>query len=363
MPQPTKEQFDAAAQAVMKTAPAGLTRDQFFDLVDKELQRWRPSPIDRPGPARGEPAVMDDSGKAIGNGFLEPLVNNPMLQRTAHPESIGDFLSLIIPAAAPMGAMALGRRAIAGVKNTQGSGMLRAPGKFMEGFANYGAKFPAGPEGAMRSRLDKSLETGSFAEGGMIPKPLPPLGWRWSLPEPPEGSQGMLTVKPAPSPLPGWKPEGGTPFHEQPLFQQESRLRRIPAFRGWTSSPPGNVRSVIQQPDPILNELVQRSPSDVRAIAPQVAKPSADPIARELIGSPPHMSQGRPPAITSLKADKIPPEMWGELRRYYGAEKLAALTGKTRAQIEALAAGPSRTPMEIESQLMDDPRGVFKYPR
>src|SRR5438552_2862549 len=38
MPDPTRAQFDAAAKKVMETAPAGLSRDQFFALIDKELQ-------------------------------------------------------------------------------------------------------------------------------------------------------------------------------------------------------------------------------------------------------------------------------------------------------------------------------------
>lgn len=37
MPDPTKEQFDAAAERVAKNAPPGLSEDQFFALVDKEL--------------------------------------------------------------------------------------------------------------------------------------------------------------------------------------------------------------------------------------------------------------------------------------------------------------------------------------
>jgi hypothetical protein len=44
MPDPTKEAFDAAAQKVMKTAPDGLSREDFFARIDKELAPPEPAP-------------------------------------------------------------------------------------------------------------------------------------------------------------------------------------------------------------------------------------------------------------------------------------------------------------------------------
>lgn len=56
--QPTREQFEAAAQRVMQSAPPGLTREQFFAKVDEEIRR---------------------SGGDIGGGLptLQPKVEEP----------------------------------------------------------------------------------------------------------------------------------------------------------------------------------------------------------------------------------------------------------------------------------------------
>lgn len=82
MADPTKEQFDAAAQKVMASAPPGLSRDQFFAAIDAELAK---SPLQRANETPLKEPITYDAGfnKSLGDtvaktgkGIVEGL--NPM---------------------------------------------------------------------------------------------------------------------------------------------------------------------------------------------------------------------------------------------------------------------------------------------
>lgn len=82
MPQPTQAQFDSAAKKVMETAPAGLSRDAFFSLIDTELAK---SPLQRANETPLKEPITYDGGfnKSLkgtalktGKGVVEGL--NPM---------------------------------------------------------------------------------------------------------------------------------------------------------------------------------------------------------------------------------------------------------------------------------------------
>lgn len=77
--QPSKEQFDAAAQKVLKTAPPGLSRDQFFALIDKELA---------PSPEFSK--IGEDSAPKASERLGE------MLQPLAHPQTVSDFGNILM---------------------------------------------------------------------------------------------------------------------------------------------------------------------------------------------------------------------------------------------------------------------------
>jgi hypothetical protein len=106
MPGPSREQFDAAAKKVAATAPAGLSRDDFFNLVDSELKGTNfKSSLP---PAEHESQDYGDSYKgpdsylkgftgSVSKGVLDATVNNPALQGAAHPQGLGDILGLVIP--------------------------------------------------------------------------------------------------------------------------------------------------------------------------------------------------------------------------------------------------------------------------
>lgn len=57
MPPPTREQYNEAAKRVMATAPPGLSRDQFYALIDKELAPKGPIPADQQEPLPEGPTV------------------------------------------------------------------------------------------------------------------------------------------------------------------------------------------------------------------------------------------------------------------------------------------------------------------
>lgn len=70
---PSREQFDAAVERVMQNAPSGLSEAQFFDLVDKEINRQQ-GPI----PAADQlPAQYPSTGGFLKNVF-ESAVDVPI---------------------------------------------------------------------------------------------------------------------------------------------------------------------------------------------------------------------------------------------------------------------------------------------
>lgn len=96
MPTPTREQFDKAMQAVLSSAPAGLSKEQFYGLIDKQLgmdqlKTANETPLKEPttwlgGFLKGANDYATDLGKGMFEG-------------AAHPQTAGDFLSLLMPTA------------------------------------------------------------------------------------------------------------------------------------------------------------------------------------------------------------------------------------------------------------------------
>jgi hypothetical protein len=68
-------------------------------------------------------------------------------------------------------------------------------------------------------------------------------------------------------------------------------------------------------------------------------------LSRSVLGLGPEVNP------TRIKVDQLTPEMWQDLRRYYGSEELARLTGLSREDVLARAPGPSRLPLNVEYRL------------
>lgn len=89
---PTKEQFEAAAQKIMQTAPPGLSREDFFALIDRELSpkvspQFANAPVDETGKvSEHEPGTfMGGFLKSIKDQVLHATVDNPVLKDVAAP--------------------------------------------------------------------------------------------------------------------------------------------------------------------------------------------------------------------------------------------------------------------------------------
>lgn len=212
MADPTRAQFEEAARQVSKTAPAGLSREQFFELVDQQLHpTFKMTGEDGPAVTSGprpidqnEPTTwLGGAAASLKKSILDSTINNPMLQGAAHPKTLGDVLSLVLPSGAPsirpnspsatgsgLAALATeaperyGQAMKAAGAETKGVGGLatfpfRAIGKYkagepitVPGFERYGGKgvtVEPGPPAPAAMPLDRGV--GQFVGKGVTVEP------------------------------------------------------------------------------------------------------------------------------------------------------------------------------------------------
>lgn len=74
MPDPTREQFDAASKKVMASAPSGLSREQFYALIDKELAGAPPVGEHQPDTYWG--GVKKSVSDTFSGGMKAPIVQD-----------------------------------------------------------------------------------------------------------------------------------------------------------------------------------------------------------------------------------------------------------------------------------------------
>lgn len=106
MPQPTREQFDLIAQKVLANAPPGLSREQFMDLIDKEVQRLPPenaTPIGNVKDGAQPTTALDPSS----GGFFKNVVGDTIDVAGGMIEGAGHVLAHPIDSmtAIPVGMM------------------------------------------------------------------------------------------------------------------------------------------------------------------------------------------------------------------------------------------------------------------
>lgn len=114
MADPTKEQFEAAAKTVMETAPPGLSREQFFALIEKTLDSRAATSAGQAestsrvianasGGLMPPRKIVDELGNEVNapsgpmGNFFRNTVRNPIAEGAAHPTSGGDVASLLLP--------------------------------------------------------------------------------------------------------------------------------------------------------------------------------------------------------------------------------------------------------------------------
>jgi hypothetical protein len=334
----------------MGSAPPGLSRDEFFALIDRELQGQRLETVtDEPDTWIGGFLQSIVTGGKPGGipGVRKELLESGMLDSAAQPESLGDFLQLLVPQGVNRG-VNLGQEII-------NSGAARArqaqPGMLnrVRGFWR-GALEDINPPSMKDTRRLMGLDgqpvgptTTQIGGGGQDlydvykgnrPSRLPydtpnPLERRQSDVGPPVGTRERRTIF-----------EEGQQSGSQAAQETAERMR------------PSDRAVPVERVDELAGKFGGQQPTD--ALLEELSR---------IEGAPSHMRGGAAPRVVSLKPDKMSPEQWAEARRYYGADKLADLTGLTREQVLQRAPGPSRVPLEIENLLMDDPKGVFRYPR
>src|SRR5262245_58922728 len=101
MPAPTREQYEAAAKKVAQSAPQGLSRDDFYALVDKELgvSTYKPdASISREAMARAadptraffhKPSFTDELGNPVDSSG-KPLQQGAVSRFAGHVAEMGD---------------------------------------------------------------------------------------------------------------------------------------------------------------------------------------------------------------------------------------------------------------------------------
>ncbi len=158
MPDVTKDQFDAAAKRVMATAPPGLSRDQFFDLIDKEISsdpNVKGTVIGdmksgvTPTPVEGDPspggffrnAAKDtiETAGGIGEGVVNAIAH-PIKTAIGFPAAIADRLKEITSDMHPIQAFEAAKKG----NITEAAGQLLPVGELYHKPAQMAADVVAG---------------------------------------------------------------------------------------------------------------------------------------------------------------------------------------------------------------------------
>lgn len=212
MPTPTREQFDAAAKKVMQSAPSGLNRDQFFALIDKEL-----SGDDQNKVTAAKTVGADEPGtwwggalKSLGNSLSSSVTDNEAVQGAAHPQSLGDLMSVLgAPTDATRGSLPIVADALGQAADKSRSGLSKLVR--MAGDGNYrkqafgavaDAIAPKGPQ-----TLSQELEAAARNA-----KPAPKLG------DVPDAPLNVPKWEPPPSDV---KPSWSANPPAQPVYKWE----------------------------------------------------------------------------------------------------------------------------------------------
>lgn len=408
MPPPSRQEFDAASKRVLANAPAGLSREQFFDLIDKEIQAGDPSTwtsdggkvvYDSPGGAQAAKLESGEIPSTWIGGFLKSIKDQVMtpdlkhaLGRSAQPETVGDMLGILLP-------NTIGRSANLGIemekagqassRAAKGTGVLNRVRSYWKGVGQdidtptqvlgsgphepiyardqelLGLKPETTPRPPTSSVMPPAAKGDLYEMYAGKGSPSPTAGPRAAAPEPifykgqridpndklfkklmeadiPENQMGPVDRPKVPT---GFQDRG--PVADQLRNEAFDRVaNRQGMSQNTVGQTPASEPSPRMQPQP-------EAPAAAPEMRPVQAEP--DPLARELLGPTSKVN------VTSLKPDAIQPEEWAGLRRHYGTKRLSELTGVPEDIIEEMAPGPSRTPIEVEDRLNQNPLGVMKY--
>lgn len=378
-----------------------------------EVEVEEPNPADPHGSAGttvyDDPALAQkeklESGEIPSDfmgGFMkhitDSLTRNPAIKGAAQPEGLSDIMNLVIPSSVMEARVPFANAITEGKMGIKEAPRMRdVPGSVLRRIYNWAGKdakaiqqerfnelptakqmdylpdtkapvparepaapFASGPQTNINDlplwKQQEMMEaTGSKAVGEstrtgiprMQPKAKPPTQVRpaqskaTTLEEELAGVvEEARTPNPTDARISSLPPEPS--ITEGGSFRQSGKFKKSESLGqpgGYSSGRPG----VTQQG---YDDVVESARP--KELLEKLGGQQADPLAAELGGS-------------GLDVANLTPEEWAELRRFYGADKLAEMTGKTREEILSLAPGPSRTPLEVEDRINQNPDGIFKY--
>jgi hypothetical protein len=240
MPQPTREQFDAAAKKVVATAPSGLTRDEFFTLVDSELKKSTLGEPDMtiPNPQTFEkpPSRFEDLGLRLADTvndsrfgkdqFGEPYkasaaVRGAMNRPLVHPTGVDAIDGLTSPSSLVLGLASMAKPAARGAAAVLEKPNLRtfAADKLRQFGESTGNKGPT--MGELTRQPPQVNEP-------WMPETADPEGWRRSSQAPPELFEHPSGWEPEAADLEGWRKTPRDP-HDPLTVQPTNQTDKVRA--------------------------------------------------------------------------------------------------------------------------------------
>jgi hypothetical protein len=382
MPQPTKEQFEAAAKKVMASAPPGLSREQFFALIDKELAGGSYTPtnlLDRSKLNTQEmpPAEPDTWWGGFAKGLKDYY--GPKIQRAedalghlAQPTDTSDFTALLMPTGVPAvvkdavgGFKIFGRAGQNAMREAKDIGAARGTSSIRE-FPKQAIKALSeewnrpelkGPRRAdLLSSLDR-VENPPQVTEPWAPEAADPEAWRKTAAQP------DVPLNPEPSSFDQWLPNksaGPQPAATvpSPPIVDESPWPSVDPFHPNVSAGPQPASTVPSPP------MVSESPWP--QADPHLPNVSAGPQPRGSVPSPPieeanpwpqadpfhpNMSAGPQPAGPSLPGDA---SSWPDVDRYFPNK--SSFGGEVDLQDRSsLATGTTTAPPPADAKVLDLP--------
>lgn len=383
MPNPSREQFEAVA----RRAPAGLSREEFMSWVTQQLQGDRLGQVGQDEPDTFWGGFTNSIKKGVKDTFTGPDMMG-MMDKAAHPQDLSDFLQLVIPAGANkvanMGSEIL-EAGQAGAKGAQ-PGILNRVRGFWKGVGE-----DINPASVAERRKGMMMEPGGApaAAKPVVPtngsdlydlykakpaaKPMPTRGpapvLRKAGQAPPSISATPSTIEDELMSALSERPKVDTRISSlppEPGITDGGTIKQSGTFPkgesvgqpgGYTSGRPGVTQTVYDEGRTSTSQAAQEAAEQMRPSDRAIPQGRADELTQKLGGQQPDALEG---ALLG-SGGEFSPEDIKDLRRLYGSEKAAEITGLSKAEILRLDPSPSRLPLDIEMKLLDDPEGLYKY--
>lgn len=372
MPPPTREQFDAAARKVADSAPAGLSKDDFYGLIDKELasQNWQPGsdlPPSEHGASDIPPKGAPEEPGTFSGGFFKSLkdqvlnatTRNPKFQDMAAPVSnLGGVLSYLLPTPTMLpGLMRKGGEALAtagdAVRPSLKTGPLMSAAEYAildpilgpkwSGAATA-APYVASGMGRGMQRVGEAIDPAFVAHPPVPFNDLPLAQQMDRLPA--TGDRGLPTrAGDAPH-----TPE--TPFHEKPLWQQMSDIPESSAGAGTDRQPMQMAPGDRPRPGSVIDYGNSPKPAET--------SPLEDTMSRMQAEGNPTAPLGMPRVMEWKPGMGPDPADVAKLRALEGSKSAGSRLAIPQAQVKEMAPQmePAALPTSVRDRIAQNMQGM-----